>query len=524
MKKLFVISIIIMAHMTIRAQICGIISSDTTICASDTLQITAYGQSSLYSLCFDGIDDVVDIPNALFGGGDRTQFTIEVWAKSSDTTQAHGHIYSKDAFWREVRLRYPSGALSFFYAYPNSYYGVNSGKIGSTWTHIAIVMDNTNMAMYLNGHIEASSVTNGTISWQTDPGTQHLGGGIWAGSMYYFNGCISAFRISGNARYSGDFTPPTYFTNDINTEILYTFSEGSGATLYDSSGHGNHGTINNATWVPDNPVATTYSWSTGDTTATILITPLIGSTYYCTITMGSTSCVDSIRVDVNNPDAKISGRNTLCEGDTINLTASGGISFLWSDSSAASGITINDSGAYWVIVMDSSGCTDADSIYITKFALPDVYITPTVDTLCINYNYITLTGNPGVGNFSGSGIFADNFYPDSAGAGVHLITYSYNDSNSCENSDTISIYVDLCTNIDNYKNSKVIIYPNPVTDIINIEGLEGGGGIILYNISSKEAYYYNNNSSNIISIDMSEFVPGQYLINTGGKSFLITKL
>ena len=56
------------------------------------------------------------------------------------------------------------------------------------------------------------------------------------------------------------------------------------------------------------------SWSTGDSTNSINVTPLKTTTYYCTISNGISSCTDSVKVTVNQPitnTTNISGCNSL---------------------------------------------------------------------------------------------------------------------------------------------------------------------------------------------------------------------
>ncbi len=47
---------------------------------------------------------------------------------------------------------------------------------------------------------------------------------------------------------------------------------------------------------------TTYVWNTGDTTATISVTPTETTTYWCTVTTNGVSCTDSVTVTVQQPD------------------------------------------------------------------------------------------------------------------------------------------------------------------------------------------------------------------------------
>ena len=60
-----------------------------------------------------------------------------------------------------------------------------------------------------------------------------------------------------------------------------------------------------------------YLWSTGDTTASINVTPTQTTTYYVTISNGIHSCVDSVTVRVS-PKIFIPNME-VCQGDTINV-------------------------------------------------------------------------------------------------------------------------------------------------------------------------------------------------------------
>src|SRR5262249_14144349 len=65
---------------------------------------------------------------------------------------------------------------------------------------------------------------------------------------YFFRGRLDDVRISNRVRYTGQFTPPVRFERDPDTIALYTFEEGRGTTLRDTSGHGHDGTIYGARW------------------------------------------------------------------------------------------------------------------------------------------------------------------------------------------------------------------------------------------------------------------------------------
>ncbi|SMO74300.1 PKD domain-containing protein, partial [Solitalea koreensis] len=94
------------------------------------------------------------------------------------------------------------------------------------------------------------------------------------------------------------------------------------------------------------------------------------------------------------------------------------------------------------------GCADSTSKPFQVFAKPTVSLNIPQDTVCINVPAFPLTGGaPGPGIYSmlngGKGIYKSTFYPDSAGAGIHEIMYTYTDPlTGCSTSklDTITVF------------------------------------------------------------------------------------
>lgn len=122
-----------------------------------------------------------------------------------------------------------------------------------------------------------------------------------------------------------------------------------------------------------------YSWSTGDNTAAITVTPAVGATVYTVTVTDGNSCMnsDSTTVIVNpNPSATITGNDTLCEGDSTLLTAAGGISYSWSTGGMTAGITVTPlvTTDYVVTVTDGNGCTDSDTFTVTVNAAPTAFV------------------------------------------------------------------------------------------------------------------------------------------------------
>jgi gliding motility-associated-like protein len=72
------------------------------------------------------------------------------------------------------------------------------------------------------------------------------------------------------------------------------------------------------------------------------------------------------------PTITAGGPTTFCAGDSVTLTSSAGISYLWSNAATTQSINITTSGSYTVKVTNASGCQSVASVatVITVNALP----------------------------------------------------------------------------------------------------------------------------------------------------------
>ncbi len=234
-------------------------------------------------------------------------------------------------------------------------------------------------------------------------------------------------------------------------------------------------------YVNGNPVATNF---TGIYTTTTLanndVVSVTGTSGAC-----STTLVGSAYTVRTNPYVSLISNdsdNIICEGQSITFTAvSDGTSFAFyrgvtllqsgpSNTYTIASPALTDAGAYSVIALKNGCSTTSNVINLTVNALPNVGYQTTGMTLefpnsetnpqplrdGVNFGG-TLDGNltpSGVGTYSGAGVLGTSFYPNVAGVGSHLITYSYTASNGCTSSASITIQV--------YNAS------NPITNLTNL--------------------------------------------------------
>ncbi|MFD2917680.1 hypothetical protein ACFS29_18655, partial [Psychroserpens luteus] len=120
---------------------------------------------------------------------------------------------------------------------------------------------------------------------------------------------------------------------------------------------------------------TTYLWSTGETTASIEVSPIEITTYTVTVysVSGNNSEDDSVIVSVNElPIANTGDDVEICSGNATTLTASGGSTYLWSTGETTETITVTPSATtiYTVEVFENS-CSSTDDIIVTVNDLPE---------------------------------------------------------------------------------------------------------------------------------------------------------
>jgi hypothetical protein len=140
------------------------------------------------------------------------------------------------------------------------------------------------------------------------------------------------------------------------------------------------------------------------------------------------------------PDASFSGLNaTYCvDAATATLTSTltggtfSGLGISGTDfDPATAGI-----GTHTITysITDGNGCVNTSSQTVEVTALPDAAFNGLATEYCINAATVTLTPNQAGGTFSGPGILGSDFDPNSAGLGIHTITYTITDGNGCLNS------------------------------------------------------------------------------------------
>lgn len=162
---------------------------------------------------------------------------------------------------------------------------------------------------------------------------------------------------------------------------------------------------------------------------------------------------------------------------------------------------------------NSTGCDSVITLNLTIHT-PPVVTLGAFNNVCKDWPSFNLTGGSPVGGvYTGQGITGNLFNPNVAGAGTHIITYTFTDVNSCESSDNSSIIVSTCTEVMEveFVNS-FSISPNPFSNSTMITVSEPST-FRLYDMQGMELRTINIEKFYVL--DRGDLVSGIYFYTLG---------
>jgi dienelactone hydrolase len=131
------------------------------------------------------------------------------------------------------------------------------------------------------------------------------------------------------------------------------------------------------------------------------------------------------------------GNPSICQGQNITMSATGGSTYLWSNGNTSPNITVNQAGTYNVTVTGSNGCTATSSKIISVSPAPTVSISPSGSTSFCQGGNVTLTANGGSSYVWSNGSNSPFITAISAGNYSVVVT----NSNGCTASTSINVFV-----------------------------------------------------------------------------------
>ncbi|MBE0674641.1 MAG: gliding motility-associated C-terminal domain-containing protein, partial [Bacteroidales bacterium] len=140
-----------------------------------------------------------------------------------------------------------------------------------------------------------------------------------------------------------------------------------------------------------------YEWREGETNPILNTVPYITTLYHVTVT-GDNNCKDTASVLAyvyQLPAGEAHGDTVICFGDQVELWASGGKSYEWSNGTTLSTNNVMPNNDLWysVTITDNHNCSVVDSARVMVNPLNEILITALPDTVCRGTSsLITATG------------------------------------------------------------------------------------------------------------------------------------
>ncbi|GAB5538093.1 MAG: hypothetical protein Salg2KO_01960 [Salibacteraceae bacterium] len=247
-------------------------------------------------------------------------------------------------------------------------------------------------------------------------------------------------------------------------------------------------------------------WSTGDTTDSIFVsTP---NAYYCQVTDSLTCSFTDTMVISNFAEPIVSPPNPeLCFGDTITITATGAETYQWYPNfsiSSDTGVFINIftpvDTTYFVIGIDSNGCTDTSSFFVDVHARPVVALTGG-DSICFGDSMQIIQTLQGQGPWDYSYTIAGDTI-DFFGLTNTIDSFYVSDSGWFT---PISIMDSECPNDGPFDSTFVQVEPLPVMSIVATNDSVCFGSEIVLTAASADNYLWSPNAG-LSAVDTAEVV------------------
>ncbi|OFX76837.1 MAG: hypothetical protein A2X12_11740 [Bacteroidetes bacterium GWE2_29_8] len=121
--------------------------------------------------------------------------------------------------------------------------------------------------------------------------------------------------------------------------------------------------------------ASNYYWNTGDTTSSIIVSPISETNYSVTVTnVYGCTATDAITVFVTNtPDVNAGTDKNICKGSSITITATGASNYSWISGQITNSINVVPiMNTTYTVTGYIEGCSDIDTVIVIVNDIPSV--------------------------------------------------------------------------------------------------------------------------------------------------------
>jgi hypothetical protein len=204
------------------------------------------------------------------------------------------------------------------------------------------------------------------------------------------------------------------------------------------------------------------------------------------------------------------GQDSIVNLDlTINNGSFLAVSVVECDSFVWDGITYNMTGTYGNTYMGVNGCDSTVTLDLMIYT-----VSASIDTLGDD-----LVASGGLSYLWNTGNNSSTITPDTNG----LYTVVALDTNGCADTASFNVTYITSTDISNNIESSIILYPNPVNEMLNISSSNNIKSLEIKDLLGRVIYSSSEINSNNISLNTSGFSNNVYLVSCIVNDQLIIK-
>ncbi len=272
--------------------------------------------------------------------------------------------------------------------------------------------------------------------------------------------------------------------------------------------------------------STSYLWSNSATTQSITVYNSGNYSVQVTNANGCQSAASSaITVSASSspaPTITITGNTSLCQGNTVTLTASNSDTYLWSNSATTQTITVGASGTYNVTVTNSNACNGtgvSSNVIVTVHPLPVASYTTSGVIPSVNFSNTSTGANTYMwdfGDFSTSSQTSPTH--TYSGNGSYNVCLTAITSFGCADTTCAPSLINVGINQVQPELENTILYPNPATEELNIAMnvlQDKDVQVVAYDCTGKLMINENRSltsGNNIFTYDVTNWDNGIYFV------------
>ncbi len=273
---------------------------------------------------------------------------------------------------------------------------------------------------------------------------------------------------------------------------------------------------------------TTYSWNTGASTASILVSPTVTTVYTVTGSNGLCNAPKAVTVTVLAlPNVKIID-TTVCSGIPSLIVASGASSYSWSTGATGASISVNilSNTPYTVTGTSAGGCSASKVYNIIALPVPNTTFSGGFIT-CGSCSDATITAN----TVSGTAPYTYTWNPgnvigqtlSNVGSGCYELRVK--DAEGCVSVDSVCVSFDVGILKQAASLSGVSVTPNPGKGVFTIEIPVNGSKSLEIRDALGRLIKEAQCDEKIYAFDISSYSAGVYYVKiTAGTRQTVVKI